>query len=39
VAASVARRDAMRAELDALLPGILARAEAQMDTIVAQIGR
>jgi colanic acid/amylovoran biosynthesis protein len=39
VAASVARRVAMRAELDTLLPGILARAEAQMDAIVAQIGR
>jgi colanic acid/amylovoran biosynthesis protein len=39
VAASVARRDAMRAELDSLLPGILARAEAQMDAIVTQIGR
>lgn len=39
VAASVARRYAMRDELDALLPGILARAEAQMDAIVTQIGR
>lgn len=38
VAASVAQRQAMRGELDTLLPGILARAEAQMDAIVAQIG-
>lgn len=38
VAASVADRAAMRAELALLRPGILARAEAQMDAIVAQIG-
>ena len=38
VAASIAQRAVMRAELDVLLPGILARAEAQMDAIVAQIG-
>lgn len=37
VAASVARRQAMRDDLRALLPGILSRAEAQMDAIVAQI--
>lgn len=39
VAESVLRRDEMRAELQALLPGIHARAEAQMDAIVAQIRR
>lgn len=38
VAASVARRDEMRAELAGVVPGLLARAEAQMDAIAAQIG-
>ncbi len=37
VAASIVNRDAMRAELAVLLPGIHARASAQMDAIVAQI--
>ena len=35
---SLTQRAAMQSELDALRPGLLARAEAQMDTIVQQIG-
>jgi polysaccharide pyruvyl transferase WcaK-like protein len=38
VAASLAGRDAMRADLGRRLPALLAEAEAQMDAIAAQIG-
>lgn len=38
VAASLAQRTAMKSELESLRPGLLARAEAQMDAIVQQIG-